>query len=1196
MPRSRDRVPVLYLAPWVDVGGSDKGTIDWFRVLDRHRFAPSLITTQPSFNRRLREVIPYAEEVWDLPDLMPGDAAAAFIVAFIHSRQIELLHIMNSRLAFDLLPTIARLPRPPRVVVQLHVEEPDRSGYVRYVTTRYGNIVDAFSVSSQALSDRLDAYHVPVAKRRLIYTGVDAEQEFSPTRVRARPELRTSEKLEILFPARLTPQKNPLLMLDIASRLKANGLAFRVHVLGTGELEGSMRDRFKTHDLAQEVILHGDCFDMAPWYAGSDVVLLTSEFEGLPYVAYEAMAMGSALVMPDLPGVGELVTGGTGMLVSARDLDGYVQAIEALAADPGRRASMGEAARYRASEFPLELMGSEHASLYEELIGDREPPSCPQTVPVSSPAFRNRRSRKNDLVSVIVPCFNQGHYLDSCLASIDRQTYSPIETIVVDDGSTYSDTLEVLARIEEGGDKRVVRLPVNAGPSAARNAAIDVANGRFVLPVDADDVLVPRAVAALVGQLRRAGERVGFIYPNLQYFGNLSHYFEAPSYNLDALMRSNYCDTCSLIDREVFDRGLRFAEDALTIHEDWDFFLALAEHGIQGEPAVAKTVLHRKHGFTRSDSLTRASTAERIAARHPMLFDARTRGQLKGAWSPAVSIIALDPTPTDTARTLRELTVAATRQTCSDFELLVVTSDEPPASPLGSRLRHLPAALIDSRAHALSLGVQAARGSTLLALYGEVEAVLCDPTVIEKGLRALQSGDGIRALAFADSGDELPPLQLLTPSRAKNARLWGLWWEATGSAAPSATIELPASRPLERLAIWLSFIGVQWRETVGRGGHAAEARRAASTRLGSPPHRRKRDAVIRLESRAHLPDLPPQVSEPAGEHRRWVPPQSRLLCRHIDQRSGRYQFSNDPVAPPGLALDLIIGCVRDLSFTGTESLMLDAELGFRLGVNVGHDARELLGFIEQVHLPLLDPLLMGRHRATGQPVLASGDGDPLVAQLEQPVQIGYVEGYPVKPRQPPRHDVAHGLVGLVRTVDRAARRHRYGAGHVPNGELAGELGALLIERSNDVEPLLIGSDGRLQIDRKLVDRPSLQTAVRWAAAPVSWSGNAVPRLRAVARRALDCGLQLAPSRAPACAPSPAGYVLQSPTAWTVPLYQSDHPVLDDQLLSTSEAEPRQFGYVNVRLLGYLVARPLVTDRLGIIRGGVPWAKNFGLTA
>src|SRR5437588_816821 len=164
------RTPVLYLAPWVDVGGSDKGTIDWFRFLNRDRFRPSLITTQPSLNRRLAEVAPYADEVWELTQLMPGDEFPRFILAFIRSRGIRLAHIMNSRLGFELLPDIAALADRPSVVVQLHVEEPDCSGYVRYVITRYGNLIDAFSVSTHALSRRLDELDVPLAKRRLIPT------------------------------------------------------------------------------------------------------------------------------------------------------------------------------------------------------------------------------------------------------------------------------------------------------------------------------------------------------------------------------------------------------------------------------------------------------------------------------------------------------------------------------------------------------------------------------------------------------------------------------------------------------------------------------------------------------------------------------------------------------------------------------------------------------------------------------------------------------------------------------------------------------------------------------------------------------------------------------------------------------------------------------------------------------------------
>src|SRR5947209_812590 len=175
--RDRAAIPILYLAPWVDIGGSDKTTVDWFRFLNRERFPPSLITTQPSRNRRLCEVAPYAEELWELPQLMAGEEFPRFVLSFIHSRGIRLVHIMNSNLAFELLPDIAALPQRPKVVVQLLGEEPNRSGYVRYVTTRFGNLVDCFSLCTHSLSARLDEYEVPRSKRRVIPTAVDAERD-----------------------------------------------------------------------------------------------------------------------------------------------------------------------------------------------------------------------------------------------------------------------------------------------------------------------------------------------------------------------------------------------------------------------------------------------------------------------------------------------------------------------------------------------------------------------------------------------------------------------------------------------------------------------------------------------------------------------------------------------------------------------------------------------------------------------------------------------------------------------------------------------------------------------------------------------------------------------------------------------------------------------------------------------------------
>ena len=221
-------------------------------------------------------------------------------------------------------------------------------------------------------------------------------------------------------------------------------------------------------------------------------------------------------------------------------------------------------------------------------------------------------------MSVIVTCFNQGRYLPGCLASVAQQTHQPIETIVVDDCSAEAETLDALAAVERAGSATVARLAVNRGPSAARNAGIERARGRYVLPLDCDDLLAEGTIAGLVDQLEGASPEIGFIYPSLQLFGNRRDRWEVPSYNLHALLSENNCPVSSLIDRVVFDRGLRYPEEIRLGHEDWDFVLSLAEQGIRGEPARTKTLLHRKRGFSRSD-LVEATVpfGEVLAARHP---------------------------------------------------------------------------------------------------------------------------------------------------------------------------------------------------------------------------------------------------------------------------------------------------------------------------------------------------------------------------------------------------------------------------------------------------------------------------------------------------------------------------------------------------------------------------------------------------
>jgi glycosyltransferase involved in cell wall biosynthesis len=366
------RLPVLYLAPWVGYGGSDKNTIDWFRWLDQERFAPYLITTQPSANPLLREVEPYAEEVWVLPELMPADTMPAFILDFIQTRGIRAIHLMNSKLGFDLLPEIAALPATPAVVVQMHAEEVDRSGYVRYVSTRLRDYVDCFSLSNEHVAAALREYGVPEEKIRVIYTGADAGGEFDPATVEPTVE-RPDERLQILFAARLVDQKDPLLMVEVAASLREAGADFRVNVVGEGDLEDQVRARIAELGLEEEVVLHGPAPGLRGWYPANDVLLLTSTFEGIPVVLFEAMAMGLPIVTPGLPAIREMLGAEEEGVIEPRDaVADYVEPLARLGRDRAHLAARGAAMRDRAlDQFSVQQMAADHGALYETLAATK---------------------------------------------------------------------------------------------------------------------------------------------------------------------------------------------------------------------------------------------------------------------------------------------------------------------------------------------------------------------------------------------------------------------------------------------------------------------------------------------------------------------------------------------------------------------------------------------------------------------------------------------------------------------------------------------------------------------------------------------------------------------------------------------------------------------------------------------------------
>lgn len=99
----------------------------------------------------------------------------------------------------------------------------------------------------------------------------------------------------------------------------------------------------------------------------------------------------------------------------------------------------------------------------------------------------DRRTSIMPLVSVIVPCFNRSSTIQRAIESVLDQTYSNIEIIVVDDGST-DDTIDLLRKLYSGNDKIIVySKQENGGVACARNVGIKRARGKYISFLDSDD-------------------------------------------------------------------------------------------------------------------------------------------------------------------------------------------------------------------------------------------------------------------------------------------------------------------------------------------------------------------------------------------------------------------------------------------------------------------------------------------------------------------------------------------------------------------------------------------------------------------------------------------------------------------------------------------------------------------------------------
>jgi len=187
----------------------------------------------------------------------------------------------------------------------------------------------------------------------------------------------------------------------------------------------------------------------------------------------------------------------------------------------------------------------------------------------------------NILVSIIVPCYNQSHFLNESLQSVLDQTYVDWECIIVNDGSR--DNTESIAEQWCEKDNRFSYLyKENGGLSSARNAGITKSDGEFILPLDADDYIQKDYLSKLVPKLYQ-DDSLAIVSCYSEFFkkslNNIIFELKPEGTTYHYLLYVNQLIATSLFRKICWEEVGGYDETMKKGFEDWEFWIAITKRG-----------------------------------------------------------------------------------------------------------------------------------------------------------------------------------------------------------------------------------------------------------------------------------------------------------------------------------------------------------------------------------------------------------------------------------------------------------------------------------------------------------------------------------------------------------------------------------------------------------------------------------------
>ncbi|KHJ36985.1 putative glycosyltransferase EpsJ [Pedobacter glucosidilyticus] len=175
-------------------------------------------------------------------------------------------------------------------------------------------------------------------------------------------------------------------------------------------------------------------------------------------------------------------------------------------------------------------------------------------------------------ISVIIPCFNHGKYIQEAIDSVLACKNVNYEIIIINDGSDDPYTVNKIKSLKT--DKHLIIDQPNSGLAYSRNIGISKARGKFILPLDADNKITPEYIHSALKIFKNSD--VDIVHANPIFFGDNDikrRYISAP-FKIESFFLTNSIDACAIFKKELWEKIGGYDENMPNQgHEDWEFWI-----------------------------------------------------------------------------------------------------------------------------------------------------------------------------------------------------------------------------------------------------------------------------------------------------------------------------------------------------------------------------------------------------------------------------------------------------------------------------------------------------------------------------------------------------------------------------------------------------------------------------------------------